>query len=279
MRTGFYTEGLLSSEISFGCLTQGFSDTPSGMRVYPEELEGESFFGSYAQAMEFAGKFKNAAKGAIVYTDGAGGENAFVRALSALLGCPVAGGGAARTTGRTGDGFSAGYGECAVAVFTGPGMQFVPSMKNLHTNIVEECLVEYEGRVLRKINGMDAGEYLRGKKESLGFAPSDFERVTLSTKAHVNAHMSEQNGIVVSGRDPEEHMLLRSVVPGEYQTLCEKFYQENENAIVFGCAGLKGILERPFVSGCLGAFLFGEICSLGPESDFGNLMLSKLVIA
>ena len=280
MKTGFYTDKTQTGNLDFGCLTQGFSDAETGMRSFGSELQGETFSGSYDGALELAKTMKKEAKAAIVFTDGVGGENKFIRSLSGILSCPVVGGGAARTFGKPGEGFLAGHGETALCIITGENLNCRAEMVNLHTNIVEECTLELDGpRIVRKINGTDALQYLRAKKEALGFPADNYERVTLSTLEHVNAHLSEADGVVRSGRDLEEHMLLRSVVNGAYQETFEKFYQEEENALVFGCAGLKSILERPFPSSGAKAFLFGEICALGGSSDFGNLMLSRLVIS
>ena len=57
----------------------------------------------------------------------------------------------------------------------------------------------------------------------------------------------------------------------------QAFY-DDENAIVFGCAGLSGLLTKPLTSSSLGLFLFGEVCTVDGVAEFGNLMLSKLVI-
>jgi hypothetical protein len=56
-----------------------------------------------------------------------------------------------------------------------------------------------------------------------------------------------------------------------------RFY-DDPAAIIFGCAGLKGLLEEPLEGSGLGLFLYGEVCTAGSVSQFGNLMLSKLRI-
>ena len=277
MKIGFYTKPEMAGEVDFGCLTQGFSDAAEGIRALPLDLQGDTYFGSYDGALEFAKAHADGAKAAVVFTDGAGGENRFVRELSSLLRCPVAGGGAARTFGSTGQGFCAGHGDIAVCVINADNVSCRAQMQNLHTNILGECVLELDGlRTVTKINGVDAARFLREQKEKQGFAPNDFERLTLSTPEHVNAHLSEVDGVIRSGRDLQENMLLRCVVPGAYQETFEQFYRQ-DNSLVFGCAGLKAILDRPFASTCAGAFLFGEICALQDGSDFGNLMLSRLI--
>ena len=56
-----------------------------------------------------------------------------------------------------------------------------------------------------------------------------------------------------------------------------RFY-DDPNAIIFGCAGLSGLLDKPLDTASLGLFLFGEVCMADGSAEFGNLMLSKLVI-
>ena len=55
-------------------------------------------------------------------------------------------------------------------------------------------------------------------------------------------------------------------------------FYDDEDAIVFGCAGLSGLLDKPLDTKSLGLFLFGEVCTVGNRAEFGNLMLSKLKI-
>ena len=278
MKIGFYNEQLFAGEVDFGCLTQGFTDASCNVKAL-DNLEGESFFGSYADALAFAQEYKDSAKAAILLLDGAGDEDRFVQEISALLSCPVAGGVAARTFGRTGDGLSAGKGDAALCILTGDNITCAAETRNLHTNIVEECELTLDGpRYVSAINGEDAVTFLRRKREELGFAPDDFERVTLSTKDHVNAHMSLVNEKIYSGRNMEKSMLLRSVVPDTFQSSIEQFYQEQERALLFGCAGLKRVVSRQFPSDCAGSFLHGEIVALDGRSEFANLMLCRLTV-
>ena len=61
-----------------------------------------------------------------------------------------------------------------------------------------------------------------------------------------------------------------------YETM--RAFYDDEDAIVFGCAGLSGLLEKPLDTKSLGLFLFGEVCTVNGKPEFGNLMLSKLKI-
>ena len=75
----------------------------------------------------------------------------------------------------------------------------------------------------------------------------------------------------------QEKMLLRKVNHEDVYHRMAAFYNDPD-AIVFGCAGLSGLLDQPIDCPGLGLFLFGEVCSVDGGAQFGNLMLSKLRI-
>ena len=51
------------------------------------------------------------------------------------------------------------------------------------------------------------------------------------------------------------------------------------NALVFGCAGLRSLLDAPLpvAPGTLVGFMFGELVTLDGRPQFGNLMAARLV--
>jgi len=67
-------------------------------------------------------------------------------------------------------------------------------------------------------------------------------------------------------------------VPHEKVYEVMRDFYDDENAIVFGCAGLSGLLDKPLDTKSLGLFLFGEVCTVDGVAEFGNLMLSKLIV-
>jgi hypothetical protein len=73
----------------------------------------------------------------------------------------------------------------------------------------------------------------------------------------------------------QSKMLLRYVPQNLVRDRMARFY-DDPAAIIFGCAGLKGLLEEPLESPGPGLFLYGEVCTANGVSQFGNLMLSKL---
>ena len=70
-------------------------------------------------------------------------------------------------------------------------------------------------------------------------------------------------------------MYLRYVQEEKVQERMRAFYDDRD-AIIFGCAGLKGILKEALHTEGIGLFMFGEVCTKGEVSEFGNLMLSKI---
>jgi len=101
---------------------------------------------------------------------------------------------------------------------------------------------------------------------------------TLADMCGINVHLSEVDGKIIAGRDLVPEMVLRYVPPEVLHNRMEEFY-DDPNAIIFGCAGLKGLLSAPLKAGGLGLFMFGEVCTVNGVSNFGNLMLSKICVS
>jgi hypothetical protein len=262
-------------------MTYGFPDTEvftDKLRAFPE-MEGKSIYGSYEQCLDLARSVGPQAKAAIVFTNNCGGENAFLRDLSGLLNCPMAGGGAAVGDDPAVSSLPAADVQAGIFCITDPGVHITAEFENIHSHILGEYELEFtDPRILEKISGEDAADFLKRIKEEYGFSENDFEHITFSTKENVNAHLNRNDGVNIrSGRDLTRRMLLRYVRPEEVQEKIERFYQQKD-AIIFGCAGLRGIMDHPFHAEGFGGFLFGEICTVNGRGDFGNLMLSRLRI-
>lgn len=266
----------------FGCASLGLPgvcDNRDKLVVdYEPRLKGVVLTGKYEHILHQASAVTDTVHAAIVLFGNAGGENRFIRKLQSLISCPVVGGGAAcdPDTGRSG--LITGGGEAAVLLITDSRYTYTTVTKNIHSKILECCEVTMDDpRTALTINGVDAASYLNSWREKLGLKPSDFEHLTLSDESNVNAHLSCVDGMIKSGRDLQNKMLLRYVQHEDVYAQMETFYNDH-NAIVFGCAGLSGLLDRPLNTDSMGLFLFGEVCCVDGVSEFGNLMLSKLVI-
>lgn len=268
----------------FGCASLGLpgvcDNSEQHIRTYPVALESVMLTGTYPELLEQASSVANLRKvfAAIVVFGNAGGENVFLRDLQKILSCPMVGGGAAidGATGRSG--LIPGDGPAAVLLITDDRFLYETKTECIHDEILEECVIEMaDPRTILKINGMDAAEYLAEKKAEKGLRMTDFEHMTLSDLRNVNAHLSCVDGVIKSGRDLDERMLLRYVSHHKVYERMDNFYND-PSAIVFGCAGLSGLLDKPLETPSLGLFLFGEVCTVDGVAEFGNLMLSKLVI-
>lgn len=270
----FVTPDKWSEVQSFGCATQRFAGNWPDPVTYEKDLQGTVLTGTYAHILQEAEKLSDA-DAAIVLFGNAGGENVFLKKLQHILQCPMVGGGAAFTETP---GLVTGGGEAAVLVISDDRYTYETVTQCVHEELVEVCtLVLEDARTIRTINGLDAAAYLRGKKAACGIPETDFEHMTLTDELGVNAHLSLVDGVVKSGRDLHERMELRRV-PHEKVTQMAKAFYDDKDAIVFGCAGLGGILDEIPETPSLGLFLFGEVCTVDGQAEFGNLMLSKLRI-
>lgn len=280
MKIEFYTPAHGVCADSFGGATFGFvgSFDPkvTASVTLPYDLEGVMVSGSYDECLAQLPKVK--CQAAIVMLGNAGGENDFISRLAAKIKAPIVGGGAAihPDTGETG--LITGKGQAAVFLITDTRYDYEVCCENIHKNVLSAHEITFtDPRCADQIDGVDAAVWLANKKAEIGLPADDFEHLTLSDLNGVNAHLSCVDGKICSGRDLQERMLLRYVLRDRVFDRMQKFY-DDPNAVVFGCAGLKGILPRPIFGKGIGLFMFGEVCTLNGVSEFGNLMLSKLRI-
>ncbi len=283
-KLSFTTTGCWDAATGFGCASLGLpgicDNSPIHVREYEKEPEGIVLTGTYAQILEEAksAAASSAVHAAIVVFGNAGGENTFLADLQKIVSCPMVGGGAAidAVSGRSG--LIPGDGPAAVFLITDDRFTYTAVTECIHDEILENCDLTFsDPRTILSINGMDAAKFLQEKRRALGIAETDFEHLTLSDFRNVNAHLSMVDGVIKSGRDVQNQMLLRRVAHEKVYDAMYRFY-DDPDAIVFGCAGLSGLLDRPLNTCSLGLFLFGEVCTVDGVAEFGNLMLSKLVI-
>lgn len=278
----FTTTGCWDTAGGFGCASLGLAgkcDNSKAMAArWPEDLDGIVLTGSYKGVLAALSEIDVTANAAIVLFGNAGGENQFLKEFQKFQTCPTAGGGAAIDSVSGRSALLTGNDEVAIFLITDDRYTYTTHVKCIHDTILDTCsLTLSDPRTIVKINGVDAAQFLADKKHELGLLPMDFEHLTLSDEMHVNAHLSEDHGVIKSGRDLKNTMLLRYVEHGKVFDAMREFY-DDPNAIVFGCAGLSGLLDRPLDTDSLGLFLFGEVCTVDGIAEFGNLMLSKLVI-
>ena len=278
----FSTTGCWDLADGFGCASlglPGICDNDTQMVLdYENKLQGIVLTGKYEHILQLASSVEEKVYAAIVIFGNAGGENRFLAQLQRLIPCPMVGGGAACDPKTGKSGLITGHGEAAVLLITDPRYTYEAVTECIHDVVLEKCsIITADPRTLISINGIDAAVYLSQWRQKLGLADTDFEHLTLSDTRNINAHLSNINGVIKSGRDLHETMILRYVSQEAVYSRMEAFYNDPD-AVVFGCAGLSGLLDRPLFTHSCGLFLFGEVCCVDGVSEFGNLMLSKLVI-
>lgn len=259
----------------------GFAGAPDPeaktIRTSDIEPEGVLLTGTYEEILSALDGTPNQA--GIVVLGNCGGENDFIRALQAKAGCPLTGGAAAidPVTGRSG--LIAGGGQAAVFLIRDPRYRVEVVSENIHTTLLGTHHIEFdEGRLFKTIDGQDALTWYNARRAELGIPLGDFEHLTFSDPQGVNAHTFLRDGRLAAGRDLCDTMILRLVKPEQVYPRMAAFYSD-PTALVFGCAGLKGILPQPIPGGGTGLFMFGEVCTVAGVSQFGNLMLSKLILS
>lgn len=266
----------------FGCASLGLpgvcTNAEKMVTTYGDKLEGTVFSGTYQDVLENLDRVNIKAKAAIVLLGNAGGENAFMQAFCKRIQCPTVGGGAAIDGASGRSALLTGNNQAAVFLITDVRYTYRAVTQCVHDHILGTVqLTLADPRTILTIDGVDAAQYLQNKRNELGLAATDFEHLTISDLNNVNAHLSCSDGVIKSGRDVQETMILRYVEHTDVYDRMRAFY-DDENAIIFGCAGLSGLLDQPLDTKALGLFLFGEVCTVDGASEFGNLMLSKLVI-
>ena len=278
----FTTTGGFSLLKGFGCASLGLPGVCSNdeMRVVtdPRELKAVELTGTYDEILSGVKQVQEPIQVAIVLFGNVGGENAFLAELRKTLHCPIVGGGAAIDFASNTAGLITGRGEAALLLITDDRYTYQTDTLCIHDQILDTCVLSLaDSRTIQTINGVDAVEYYNQKRRQLGLADTDFEHLTLSDLRNVNAHLSKPGEKLVSGRDLQETMLLRYIDHSKVYETMHAFY-DDPDAVVFGCAGLSGILDKPLDTKSLGLFLFGEVCTVDGYAEFGNLMLSKLKI-
>ena len=262
----------------FGCASVGFAG-PNGNeaeRCLLDAPNGVLICGTYEECIRQIPDQKFNV--GIVLTGNCGHENEFVDTLSHKLKIPLVGGGAAINEETGKKSLLTGYNQAALYLINDDAYEYEVLCENIHHDILGTHNLSFtDSRTLIAIDNVDAATWLSNKKAEMGIPHDDFEHMTFSDLDGFNVHLSVSDGIVHSGADLSSKMQLRYVSPSKVNERIQKFYDDTDS-IVFGCAGLKGILSDEVKTQSIGLFLYGEICTMNQRSNFSNLMLSKLRI-
>ncbi len=276
MNLNFYTPSFCNAD-GFGGATFGFAGAEDEShplcKGFPEDIKGIALSGTYQEVLESIpqGSFQ----AAIVLLGNGGDENTFIRALREKVKAPLVGGSGAICPKTGKSALIHGGNQAAVFLVNDDRFDVTVICENAHRDVLSHHAITFDGRYITAIDDEEAVSWYNQKRKSLGLSADDFEHLTFSDTDGINAHLSIRDGRLFSGRDLSGEMLLRYLPKELAQARIQNFY-DDENAIIFGCAGLKQTLTAGIKTKSLGLFMFGEVCSTEHHSDFGNLMLSKI---
>lgn len=275
----FFTPTYCGEEF-FGAATLGFAgdndDNKSYCRDFPYEINGRIVYGSYEHCLNTLRTVNS--RVCIALLGNGGDENEFIKALRDKINIPIVGGSAAIDSANSRSTLVTGRANAALFFEEDDRFDFVTECENIHYDIISEHKISFSHpRYIDKIDGNEPCEWLASRKKEIGIPDYDFEHLTLADSYGINVHLSLKDGRLFSGRDLSENMYLRYLPEDKAQERIQSFYDDTDS-LIFGCAGLKQTLKAPLCTDSLGLFMFGEICTVGEHSDFGNLMLSKLKV-
>lgn len=275
----------------FGCATHGLAFEPcwippgAGSVVpWPTTLAGDVLTGTYAAVMATLAQITRPPTAAIVLFTQATGMEGFLDAWQARFpSVPVIGGGAARQDGEA-RGAVLPSAEDVAVLLVHAGAWRVDSL-NLHEPVGEMVAFRTAGpRTITQVRDAagawePAAAWFRAWQVLSDLAPDDCESLTLSDTVGRNLHVTVDGACLHTGADlpADGRLQVRQVARPEVAARLTAFCAV-PGALVFGCAGLRGLLDAPLPvgPGTLAGFMFGELVTLDGHPQFGNLMVARL---
>ncbi|MEI7437145.1 MAG: hypothetical protein WCL16_10120 [bacterium] len=290
----FWTPGHASADDSrtFGCAAHGYANDgvwrepgAFGSGIWRQALPGESLAGTYDEVWSQLDRVAWRPAAALILFSHARGIEAFLEKWNVrFAGMPAAGGGAALGAGQTAGDLLPAAADVAVLLIRG-GRWRVETL-NVHDRTGQAF--EFRASGLRTITQLrDGGDWqpaasaLRALQAAHGRTETDCESLTFSDAGGRNIHCRFDGEELHTGADlPAEGRLeCRLVSRADVAKRLAEFCAVSD-ALVFGCAGLRSLLDAPLLvaAGNLVGFMFGELVTIGGRPQFGNLMASRLAL-
>lgn len=274
----------------FGCAAHGYASAgvwrapeEPGSDIWPHALNAEPVVGAYGEVWAELEQLAWRPAAAILLFSHAQGIEAFLELWNARFsGVPVAGGGAALGTGQTRGELLPAAADVAVLLIRG-GQWRVETL-NVHDHTGQAFEFRASGpRTLTHLRDRDAwapaATVFRSLQTGSGRAAADCESLTLCDAGGRNLHCRFDGEVLHTGAElPADGRLeLRKVSRADAAQRLAEFCAV-PNALVFGCAGLRSLLDAPLpvAAGSLVGFMFGELVTLDGHSQFGSLMAVRL---
>lgn len=278
---------------TFGCASYGLaspevwsSPRESGCASARTPFSGEVVAGRYAEVLERLPRITFVPQAAIIlFSRGTGVEPFLERWQKLFPQVPVAGGAAARGSGQERGELLPPAEDVAVLLLADGPWQ--TETLNVHT--AAGPVWEFQSAGPRTIARLcqpgghwePAATVFRVVQAESGRGNEDCESITFSDLNCRNLHCAFSGEALQTGADlpADGRLRLRTVARAD---AAEKLgcFCAAPSALVFGCAGLRGLLDAPLVPGGVGGltgFLFGELVTLAGRPQFGNLMAARLV--
>lgn len=270
---------------TFGCATHGLAGpglwvapTDATHAEWPTRLTGATLAGTYAGVLAQLEQLPQPPAAAVALFARGAGTEAFLERWAALLpGVPVVGGAAACPELRPT--------AADVAVLLIQAGQWRAETLNAHdATPVRVAFNPADPRTLTKLRRLPDGPweaaaefYLARQREH---QVTDCETVTFSDAGGRNIHCSLAGETLRSGANlpADGRLTLRTVSRAQAAARLAEFGSV-PNTLVFGCAGLRGLLDAPLpvAPGTLVGFMFGELVTLDGRPQFGNLLAARLL--
>ncbi len=283
----FWTPGHAPAEDSrtFGCATHGLAGpglwvapTDATHAGWPTRVTGTTLAGTYAGVLAQLEKLPQPpAAAVVVFARGTSTETFLERWTALLPGVPAVGGAAASPELRPA--------AADVAVLLIQAGRWRAETLNAHdATPVRVAVNSADPRTLSELRRLPDGawetaaEFYRARQRE--HQVTDCESVTFSDAGGRNIHCSLAGETLRSGANlpPDGRLTLRTVSRAQAAARLAEFCAV-PNALVFGCAGLRSLLDAPLpvAPGTLVGFMFGELVTLDNRPQFGNLMAARLM--
>jgi len=294
LKFAFWTPGSAPSagDPIFGCASHGLlapgfwigPDEP-GLAFASARFKGQVLTGRYGEVLERLPHIPFAPRGAIVlFTCGVGVETFLERWRRLLPEVPVVGGAAARSVGQDRGELVPATEEVAVLLLS-EGEWKVETMNPYETRGPAWELRQNGPRSIEQLRKPgesrweSASTAFRALQTEFGYGSNDCESLTFSDLNGRNLHCSLAGECLHVGADlpAQGGLFLRTITPAQVAQQLNNFCEE-PNAVVFACAGLRGLVNAPPGIGkdTLVGFMFGELVTLANRPQFGNLMVARL---
>lgn len=261
----------------FGIASDGFCPAggDGGFIQYEKPVLGEVYSGSFDETIQRVRGAQVRPKNVLVFLKTLDGADRFLERLSGVFPDAAFAGGAAAYTEQYRPRIMPDGRDAAVMLVM---QDSVVKAANLHTPF-RSVRMERSGRDVARVDGTAIDRWYNEMAEQYSGGVVDLEQVTLSDGHGKNVHFSPAgqkmyaNAEFETGDTAQVRVLRKDDAPCKMER-----FAADEGAVVFGCAGLKGLAGKPLKTGAgsIMGFLFGEVVTLAKPA-VANLMMSKIV--